>query len=43
MYHVHPHLAQLYVKDRLDEMREAASDARKRRQGPRRQRHRQRR
>jgi hypothetical protein len=43
MYHVHPHLAEVYVKDRLDEMREAASDSRKHRQVPRRQRHRERR
>jgi len=43
MYHVHPHLAHAYASDRLDEMRESASDSRRHRQVPRRQRHRQRR
>ena len=33
MYHVHPHLAHAYVDDRLDEMRKAAADSRRREPG----------
>ena len=38
MYHVHPHLAEIYVTDRLDEIRKSAGLSHRRRQGRQRQR-----